>query len=76
MLYGSKREVVTPSLDEIAEMSEPRLRIERIKLKNEISFRRGDMARSGPSRQAEIDQFNKIITTIEERLEKNDGGAK
>jgi hypothetical protein len=56
-------------------MSPARLKIERIKLKNEISFRRGDAARGGPAKQAEIDEFNKLIKAIEERLGMSNGGA-
>ena len=75
MLYGTKKEVAIPTLEEIAEMAPARLKIERIKLKNEISFRRGDMARGGPGRQAEIDEFNRLIKAIEERVGINGGGT-
>jgi hypothetical protein len=75
MLYGTKQEVSIPTLEEIAEMSPRRLKLERIKLKNEISFRRGDAARCGPARQAEVDEFNRLIRAIEERLGMNGGGA-
>ena len=75
MLYGTKQEVSIPTLDEIAQMAPPRLKLERIKLKNEISFRRGDAARRGPAKQAEIDEFNRLIKAIEERLGMSNGGA-
>jgi hypothetical protein len=75
MLYGTKQEVSIPTMEEIAEMSPPRLKLERIKLKNEISFRLGDAARGGPARQAEVDEFNRLIKAIEERLGMNGGGT-
>ena len=75
MLYGTKKEVAIPTLEEIAKMAPARLKIERIKLKNEISFRRGDAARGGPARKDEIDEFNRLIKAIEERLGMNGGEA-
>jgi hypothetical protein len=75
MLYGTKQAVSIPTLEEIAAMSPARLKLERIKLKNEISFRRGDAALGGPAKQAEIDEFNRLIRAIEERLGMNGGGA-
>jgi hypothetical protein len=70
-----RQDLSIPTLEEIAEMAPARLKIERVKLKNEISFRRGDAARGGPSKQGEIDNFNRLIKAIEERLGMNGGGA-
>jgi hypothetical protein len=70
-----RQDMSIPTLEEIAEMSPARLKIERIKLKNEISFRRGDAARGGPAREDEIANLNKLIKAIEGRLGINGGGA-
>lgn len=70
-----RQDLAIPTMEEIAEMAPARLKLERIKLKNEISFRRGDAARGGPSKQAEIDAYNGLIKEIEQRLGINGGGT-
>ncbi len=70
-----RNEVALPTLEEIATMGQPRLDIERTKLKNEISFIRGDAARDGLARQDKIDAYNKIINAIEERKKVLKGGG-
>jgi hypothetical protein len=45
-----RNDVAIPTLEEIGTMDLPRLDIEQRKLKDEISFQRGDTARAGPAR--------------------------
>ena len=63
--------VYIPTLDDIAKMAPSHLRFERIRLKNEISFRRGDYG--GPDHKAEIKNLNTLIEAIEARMKEVNG---
>ena len=54
-----------PTLEDIAQMASSFLKYERIRLKNEISFMRGDYG--GRDHKAEIKNLNVLIEAIEKR---------
>lgn len=60
--------IVIPTTTEIFAMSRHRCHQERIRLKNEISFARGDEAIGGPPSQVKIAAFNRAVEAIDERL--------
>ena len=60
--------VFIPSPEEILNMSWMRCRQERIRLKNEISFARGDETTGGQSSKDRVAALNSAIEIIEERL--------
>ena len=60
--------IVIPSTEEILKMSWMRCQQERIRLKNEISFARGDETTGGPSSKDRVAALNSAIEIIEERL--------
>ena len=59
-------DVHIPTLEDIAQMAPTYLKHERIRLKNEISFRRGDYG--GPDHKEEIKHLNELIEAIEKRM--------
>jgi len=61
-------EIVVPTISQIATMSRERCMMERMRLKNEISFARGNALWGGPSREAEIVEYKSAIDAIDERL--------
>jgi FAD binding domain len=61
-------EIRIPSTEEILNLSWPRCQQERIRLKNEISFARGDEIIGGPSSADRVAALNFAIELIEERL--------
>jgi len=61
-------EIRIPSTEEILNLSWPRCQQERIRLKNEISFARGDEIIGGPSSADRVAALNLAIELIEERL--------
>lgn len=63
------KEIVVPTIDQIATMSRERCRHERMRLKNEISFARGNALWGGPSREAQIVEYQNAIEAIDERLD-------
>jgi hypothetical protein len=62
------QQVIIPTVDEIASMSWERCQYMRIRLKNEISFARGDEAIGGGSNEEAIAAYKKAIEMIEQRL--------
>ncbi len=62
-------EILIPTTSEILNMSSERCQQERIRLKNEISFARGDEVTGGPSNKDKIAAYKAAIEAIEERLE-------
>ncbi len=70
MAFYKNNEWVIPTLEEIAQMSPALLKDERMRLKNEVSFKRGDAAIAGPSHEKhekEIAELNKLIKAIADR---------
>ena len=61
-------EILIPSPAEILKMSLMRCQQERIRMKNEISFARGEETTGGPSSRARVATLNAAIQIIEERL--------
>ena len=61
-------EVIIPSTEQILNLSWVRCQQERIRLKNEISFARGDETVGGPSSTDRVAALNLAIGVIEERL--------
>lgn len=62
-------EIVIPTVEQIAAMSLERCQHERMRLRNEISFARGNALWGGPSAEEKIAAYKKAIDAIEERLE-------
>ncbi len=62
------QQVITPTAREIATMSWERCQYMRIRMKNEISFARGDEAIGGGSNEEAIAAYKKAIKIIDERL--------
>ncbi len=62
------QQVIIPTAGEIATMSWERSQYMRIRLKNEISFARGDEAIGGGSNEEAIAAYKKAIKMIDERL--------
>jgi hypothetical protein len=62
------QQVIIPTAREIATMSWERCQYMRIRLKNEISFARGDEAIGGGSNEEAVEAYKKAIKMIDERL--------
>jgi hypothetical protein len=62
------QEVLIPTAEEIRVMARARCQSERIRLKNEISFARGNSSWGGPSGDGVIDALKTAINAIERRL--------
>ncbi len=62
-------EIVIPATQQIITMSVERCKYERMRLKNEISFARGNALWGGPSGEEKITAYKKAIQALEERLE-------
>ena len=62
-------EIVIPSLGQIATMSPERCQQERLRLRNEISFARGNALWGGPSAEEKIAAYKQALDAIGERLE-------
>lgn len=62
------QQVIIPTAREIATMSWERCQYMRIRLKNEISFARGDEAIGGGSNEEAVAAYKKAIEMIDERL--------
>jgi hypothetical protein len=62
-------EISIPTTSEILEMSSIRCLEERLRLKNEISFARGDETTGGPSNKDKIAAYRAAIESIELRIE-------
>jgi hypothetical protein len=62
-------EILIPTTSEILVMSSTRCLEERLRLKNEISFARGDETTGGPSNKDKIAAYKAAIDSIELRLE-------
>ena len=58
------QEVLIPAEEEICRMARTRCQSERIRLKNEISFARGNAMWGGPSTEGIIAALKKAIDTI------------
>jgi hypothetical protein len=61
-------EVIVPTIREIEKMSYERCQSERIRLKNEISFARGNALWGGPSKEGLIATLKSAIDAIERRV--------
>jgi hypothetical protein len=61
-------QIIIPTACEISAMSWERCQYMRIRLKNEISFARGDEAIGGGSNEEAVAEYKKAIRMIEERL--------
>jgi hypothetical protein len=61
-------DVLIPREKEILKMSWARCQQERVRMRNEISFARGDETTGGPSSAARVGAYNRAIEIIEERL--------
>jgi hypothetical protein len=63
------KEIMVPKIDEIATMSRMRCQCERTRLRNEISFARGNALWGGPSsREQEVVVYKRAIAAINGRL--------
>lgn len=62
------QQVIIPTVREIATMSWERCQYMRIRMKNEISFARGDEAIGGGSNEEAVTAYKKAIEMIEQRL--------
>ncbi len=62
------KEIMVPKIDEIATMSWMRCQCERTRLRNEISFARGNALWGGPSSEQEIVAYKRAIAAINGRL--------
>ena len=63
-------EILIPTNSEILDMSLSRCLEERIRLKNEISFARGDETTGGPSNKDKIANYKAAIELIELQMDK------
>ncbi len=61
-------QIIIPTTREIASMSSERCQYMRIRLKNEISFARGDEAIGGGSNEEPVAAYKRAIGMIERRL--------
>ncbi|MBF6567646.1 MAG: hypothetical protein IVW54_02070 [Candidatus Binataceae bacterium] len=61
-------DIPIPSSEEIETMSWIRCNTERTRLRNEVSFARGNSMWGGPSNEAQIVAFNHAIEKIEHRM--------
>jgi hypothetical protein len=62
-------DIVVPTTTEIFNMPQARCQQERIRLKNEISFARGDETTGGPPNAERISAFKLALEQIEDRLQ-------
>ncbi len=62
------KEIMVPKIDEIATMSRMRCQCERTRLRNEISFARGNALWGGPSSEQEVVAYKRAIAAINGRL--------
>jgi len=62
-------DIIVPAIEEIATMSWSRCHQERTRLRNELSFARGNALWGGPSSDQEIATFKRAIDAINERLD-------
>jgi hypothetical protein len=62
-------DIVVPTTREIFNMSSMRCQQERIRMKNEISFARGDETTGGPSNANRIAAIKAALGQIEDRLQ-------
>jgi hypothetical protein len=62
-------EVIVPGRKQIATMSMERCRQERTRLKNEISFARGNALWGGPSSEDRIVRYKEAVKMIEHRMQ-------
>jgi hypothetical protein len=62
-------QIMIPTTEQIASMSIERCQHERIRLRNEISFARGNALWGGPSAEEKIAAYRTAIEAIEGRLE-------
>jgi hypothetical protein len=62
-------EIMIPTVEEISTMSASHCQQERLRLKNEISFARGDETTGGPSNRDKIAAFKVALELIDERME-------
>jgi hypothetical protein len=62
-------EVLILGKEEILKMSWTRCQQERVRMRNEISFARGDETIGGPSSADRVAVYNRVIEIIEERLD-------
>ena len=62
-------DIVVPTTNEIFNMSSMRCQSERIRLKNEISFARGEETTGGRSNPDRIAELKAALESIEGRLE-------
>jgi len=60
--------IFIPVFEEIASMSLERCHSERIRLKNEISFARGNALWGGPSQDLSVAALREAVNSIERRL--------
>lgn len=60
--------ILIPEVEQIAAMSLERCRLERMRLKNEISFARGNALWGGPSGEEQIVAYKHAIEAIDERI--------
>jgi hypothetical protein len=65
--------IIVPTIDEIATMSWSRCRQERTRLRNELSFARGNALWGGPSGDQEIASYKRAIDAINKRLDELTG---
>ena len=62
------QEVLIPTADEIREMARARCQRERIRLKNKISFARGNALWGGPSSEKTIAALKTAVDAIDRQL--------
>jgi hypothetical protein len=68
MEHTQMQEVFIPTAEEIRVMARTRCQSERIRLKNEISFARGNALWGGPSSEETIAALKTAVDAIERRL--------
>jgi hypothetical protein len=66
-------DVSIPSDEEIAAMAPERLRLERIRLRNELSFAHSQERNGGPSREAFKIECNRALRAIAARVDAGQG---
>ena len=62
------QDINIPKLDDIANMSRERCERERVRLRNEISFARGNAMCGGPSAEDLIEALRLALERLEQRL--------
>ncbi len=66
-------DIIVPSIDEIATMSWGRCQQERTRLRNELSFARGNALWGGPSSDQQIATYKRALDAINARLDELTG---